>query len=92
MPRRPNVTPSSVVNLALPAPLRARLDLWLWSEVEGRVPHGAYQVFFSARIREFFDHRPLDLAPFLGSLPGEHIVTGPTSTLAALQQYLTKGP
>jgi hypothetical protein len=91
MPRRPAIVPNSVLNLAIPAVLRRRLDEWLWSDVEGRVPKGAYMEFFSSRIREFFEHRPLDLGPYLGSFPGEHTVTGPTQTIAALQQHLQKG-
>jgi hypothetical protein len=91
MPRPPAITPNSVLNLAIPKVLRDRLDLLLWSEVEGRVPKGAYMEFFAARLREYFDHRPLDLAPFLNSFPGEHVVSAPLPTIAALQQLLSKG-
>jgi hypothetical protein len=88
MSRPPAITPNSVLNVAIPAHLRKRLDEFLWSEVEGRVPKGAYMAFLSERLREYFTHYPLDLAPFLGSVPGEHMVYGPLSTIAALQQLL----
>lgn len=39
----------------LPEDLRAKLDLHLYSEVEGRVPHGAYSKFLAERVREFFE-------------------------------------
>lgn len=87
--RKPNVEPTSSINLHLPETLRVRLDLLLYSELEGRVPKGSYLRFFSARLVEFFSHRTLDLAPFLNALPGTHVVSGTPETLAALQQALT---
>jgi hypothetical protein len=39
----------------LPEDIRAQLDIHLFSEVEGRVPHGAYSKFLAERVREFFD-------------------------------------
>lgn len=55
MSRPPNIIPPTRLTLRLPEDVRARLDLYLWSELEGRVPFGRYQEFFLARIREFFD-------------------------------------
>jgi len=51
--------PSSIIRsvqltTVLPEDLRAKLDLYLFSTVEGRVPVGAYSTFLQARIREFF--------------------------------------
>lgn len=42
----------------LPEDLRAKLDIHLYSEVEGRVPHGAYSAFLADRVREFFASKP----------------------------------
>ena len=42
----------------LPEDLRAKLDIHLYSPVEGRVPHGAYSQFLAERVREFFTPRP----------------------------------
>ena len=55
MSRRPNVIPPTRLTLRLPEDVRAKLDLHLFSELEGRVPQGRYQEFFLARIKEYFD-------------------------------------
>ena len=56
MARRPNIEPSVQLCLCLPLTDRAKLDLYLWSNAEGRVPKGAYQKFFLSLLREHF-HR-----------------------------------
>lgn len=55
----------TLLHLALPLSLRAQLDIHLYSELEGRVPKGAYQAFISERIREFFSEERVELAPGL---------------------------
>jgi hypothetical protein len=40
--------------------VRAKLDLYLFSEVEGKIPKGAYQQFLIDRITEFFNKRKAD--------------------------------
>jgi hypothetical protein len=57
MPRRPNIEPSIALQLWLPESLRARLDIHLWSEVEGGVPRGAYQRFFIERLKSYFSEQ-----------------------------------
>lgn len=57
MPRRPNVIRPSQLTLWLPEDIRARLDLYLWSQLEGRVPHGAYSRLISQLLREHFDSK-----------------------------------
>lgn len=54
MPPRPKPIRPSHLHVMIPEDLRARLDLYLWSNLEGRVPKGAYQKFISERIIEFF--------------------------------------
>lgn len=54
MPRRPDLDRPVPLKLMLPESERTRLDLHLFSALEGRVPQGAYQNFFRERIREFF--------------------------------------
>jgi hypothetical protein len=44
-----------------PEDIRVKLDLHLFSLVEGRVPKGAYQAFLLERIRAFFSHKQLQL-------------------------------
>jgi hypothetical protein len=55
--RRPNILRPIKLTTTLPEDIRAKLDLYLYSEVEGRVPKGAYQQFFIERIQEFFQQR-----------------------------------
>jgi hypothetical protein len=84
MPRRPAVDRPIQLTTTLPESVRALLDLHLWSEVEGRVPKGAYQAFLLERIREHFDWQSLDLAPF--GLEG--FVRGPRDSIDALIRKL----
>lgn len=53
--RPPNVMRPSRVEVRLPEDLRARLDLYLYSQLENRIPLGAYAKFFTERVKEFFD-------------------------------------
>jgi len=61
--RRPNIVRSTKLTVMIPEDTRARLDLFLYSEVEGRVPFGAYQKFFVERINEFLNEKALGLPP-----------------------------
>lgn len=61
--RRPNILRPTKLTLMLPEDIRAKLDLLLFSEVEGRVPKGAYQRFFIERINEFFEARKPNAQP-----------------------------
>jgi len=86
MPRRKNITPSASIHLHIPEDVKARLDLFLYSEVESRVPVGAYQAFFQQRIQEFFDWKRIPLDSF-GFPPG-YFVIAPREMLQALVQRL----
>lgn len=88
MPRRPNPTPSVILTTALPGEVHARMTLHLYSELEGRVPQGAYREFLSELIREFFDHRLFDLAPFAATDPGRYLVRAHPETLRVLELTL----
>jgi hypothetical protein len=68
--------------------LMARLDLHLWSEVEGRVPKGGYQRFFNERLREFFSTELLDISAAIGGNPGRSMVRASPETLVALKEVL----
>lgn len=54
MARRPNILRPVQLTTNLPEDIRSRLDLYLYSDVEGRVPHGKYSEFLCERIMEFF--------------------------------------
>jgi len=89
MPRPRNIIPSIQVCIMLPEDVKGRLDLLLFSEVEGRIPLGAYQNFLVARIQEFFGSESLDLAPFLvNSPPGSAVVRGSPGTVQQLKRIL----
>lgn len=67
MPRPPNIDRPTVLNICLPETLRAKLDVFLFSEAEGKVPYGSYNRFFVERLTEFFNR-------FEASKDGKHIV------------------
>ncbi len=55
MPRTRAIERTVKLTISLDEGLYAKLALHLWSEVEGRVPVGAWKAFFEARMREFFE-------------------------------------
>ena len=78
--RRPDIHRPVKLTTTLPENVRAVLDLYLYSEVENRIPVGAYQQFIVERILEFFDSKALDT--------GKGIVRGPSETISYLSQIL----
>ncbi len=86
MPKPPNIIPPTRLEFRLPEDLRARLDLTLYSDLEQRVPHGAYAKFFAARIREHFEWSTLDLAPL--GFPTGFFVRGPKDMIEHLRLTL----
>lgn len=54
MPKPPNVIRPYRLNINIPEDLKVKIDLHLWSEVEGRVPHGAHRAFFIQLANEYF--------------------------------------
>ena len=86
--RKPNLEGSIATNLHLPASARTRLDLLLFSEVEGRVPKGAYQRFFLERLHEFFNLRTADLSDALNQPPGTHTIRAKPDTILAITAVL----
>lgn len=55
MARRASITPNIQLEIRIPEDLRAKLELHLWSDLEGRVPLGGYSKFFIERLKEYFD-------------------------------------
>lgn len=88
MPKPAAIEPNKHLNTTLPPDLRTKMDLLLWSPSEGRVPRAAYQKFLTERLNEYFANKSLDLAPYLGSLPGELTVQGNEHTLTRLANHL----
>lgn len=88
MPRKPDVDPPVALEVSLPTTVRARLDLHLFSDLEGRVPVGAYKRFFMERISEFFGTRALDLHPY--GFPQGTVVRGLPEVIEQLQERLRR--
>lgn len=85
VPRRPDTDRPVRLTTSLPESVRAPLDIFLWSEVENRVPKGAYQTFIIERIQEFFGWSRVDLEPY--GLAGH--VRGPKEACTTLEHALT---
>ena len=88
MSKRPNLVPSQPLNTVIPLPVYTALCSHLYSELEGRVPHGAFSRFLTELLRKFFSERHLDLAPYLGCAPGALQVSGSPEAILELQQRL----
>lgn len=82
MSRPKNLNPPEYLRVALDASLKARLSILLYSELEQRIPKGAWQQFMEARIREFFEWRKHDLAPY--GFPTGYYITGPAEMTEAV--------
>jgi hypothetical protein len=54
MGRPKKVNPTISKNIALPEDLVARIELELYSELEGKIPFAAQQQFFERVLREHF--------------------------------------
>lgn len=55
MPRAKNTIPTLQLNVAIPTDLMGKLELYLFSEVEGKVPHGAKSELVSNLLRQHFN-------------------------------------
>lgn len=80
MSRPPNIHRPVKLTTTIPEDIRGQLDLHLWSDVEGRIPQGAYQTFLCDRIREFFSHKRLDT--------GHGVIQGPAPAIAFVQHLV----
>jgi len=74
MPRIKSVNPSVDKHIHLPTDLCARVELELYSDLEGRVPFGAWQTFVTKLIKEHFEliERRRCLAQELERIQAEH--------------------
>ena len=71
MSRPKKTIPTVYQNIGLPADLVNRVNSELHSEIEGRVPLGARQAFFTKLLRDYFDEQ--DTAPANGQV-GESLL------------------
>lgn len=63
MSRPKKTIPTVYVNLGLPEDLMARVQLELYSELEGRVPHGTLPAFFELVLRQHFQRVDKEVLP-----------------------------
>ena len=88
MPKPRNTIPSVRLKISIPETEKAKLDLLLFVEGENRVPQGAYAEFLMRAIREAWELKALDLAPYIGSPPGVFVLHGSEETLNQLKKKL----
>jgi hypothetical protein len=69
-------------------PLYLRLSAHLYSDLEHRVPYGAFSRFLIDLLQGFFAAKHLDLAPYVSSDPGAFLVSGTPEAIAALRAKL----
>jgi len=90
MPKPANLIPSKQLNVALPLPLFTQLSLHLSSDLEGRVPHGAYSRFLSDLLRAHFERAEIDLNTYMSQVPpGVYVLSGPSVSVDAFQKLLS---
>lgn len=86
MPRPKAAVPTVLLKAKISPELRAKVDLALVSEVEGRVPQGDISRFISNLLREFFASKQLNLA--LYGFPQGYTVRGQKDMIDALRVRL----
>jgi len=86
--RPPSIRRSAPLEVSLDEEVRTRLDITLWSEAEQRVPKGAYKTYFDRLVLRDLTERALDLAPYIDSIPGEHVVRASAAAIEALKLHL----
>lgn len=90
MGRKALPVPSVKLTTSLDSELMTKLDLRLWSEVEGRIPQGAYKAHLERLLREDFETKRLDLSPYIGSPLGAVEVRGHPASIEALIKHFTQ--
>lgn len=81
MARKLNVVRPVKLHTHIAEDLRAKIDLHLYSSLEGRVPVGAYRQFFEQLIKEYFSRQNLRLTP-------EHVIWGSPETIEFMKRLL----
>lgn len=88
MPRKAEIDRPVRLDTTLPTSVYAKLALHLHSELEGKIPRGAWQRFIMERIQEFFGSKRLDLAPY--GMPQGFEVYGSPEAIEVLQRFLSQ--
>lgn len=88
MARLPDVIRPVKLTTTLPEDIRVKLDLHLYSDLEHRVPKGAYQRFIMDRIQEFFHNQTLNLAEYCNAPVTTINVRGSPAAISILKEML----
>lgn len=87
MPRRPDILRPVTLHTTFPEDIRAKIDLRLWSAVEGKVPKGAYQQFLLELVNEHFNSDSLDVSQYC-EVSGNPIIRGAADPIAKVRAVL----
>lgn len=89
MPKPKNIVPSHYLNVAIPLPTFTKLVMHLNSDLEGRVPHGAFSKFLTELLEGFFTEAHVDLSAYDPGLPPDlYILRGPSEAIRVLERKL----
>ena len=72
MPKPKSIDPGISKNISIPASLVAQVDDLLFSDAEGRVPHGAYSRLFTMLLRKWLSDLP---PPEVRATPAEQLLS-----------------
>ena len=72
MPKPKSIDPGVSKNISIPASLVAQTDDLLFSNAEGRVPHGAYSRLFTLLLRKWLSDLP---AAEVRATPAEQLLS-----------------
>ena len=87
MPRKRAIDPPTAFHVMIPESDKGWIDAHLWSDLDGRVPHGAHRAWLLARLEEYRDWESLQLTPF--GFPSGYFIRAPREVVQALKERLT---
>jgi len=90
MARPAAVDPAIPLTVHVPAEAYRKMTIHLFSELEGRVPRGAYASFLGQLIRAFFSSAYLDISEHTMADAGTYVVHGNAETLEILKSMLER--
>lgn len=64
MAKPKNVIPTVEKKFSIPSDLCARMELELFSDLEGKIPHGAQSILVAKLLREYFEELDTNIQQF----------------------------
>jgi hypothetical protein len=83
--RRPSIERQTQLEIHLPLRLKTKLALLLWSDIDQRIPQGAYTKLFTELIERYFTEKTLILDP---TTSPPLVVRGSDAALALIKDAL----